>query len=135
VRITPEQFQTIYSVFIGIILLFFVFVGIQILTIRHRQNSPPPRRAPRPAGPPGGGRRTGDSSGATHATFGTSGIGAGDVAPAGGFASTSSDLSSSGDIASGSWDSSDTGGGDYGGGDFSGGGGDSGGGGSSGSWS
>lgn len=128
-RLTPEQFQQVYSIFIGIILLFFAFVGIKMLMFKLREDDPPPRR--RPPAPGAGG--TGEYRPDSHATFGTSGVGPSDMSPAG-MTSASGDLSSSGDVASTSWDSSDTGG-DSGSGDFSGGGGDSGGGGSSGSWS
>ena len=126
-RITPEQFDTIRNIFFFLILCFFAFVGIQILLIRSRWNQPPPRRPPNPPGPP---RPPGTGEYREAAgTFGTSGIGAGDLSSGADFAS-SSDSSSGFD--SGGFDS---GGGDSGGGgDFSGGGGDSGGGGSSGSW-
>lgn len=121
VRITPEQFDTIRTVFFGIVVLFMIFVGIQILGFEHRRRhpQPPPRRPPPP---PGG------EPGDANATFGISGIGAFDMSTStsdGGMSVESVGSDSGGDFSGG-----DSGGG----GDFSGGGGDGGGGGSSGGW-
>ncbi len=129
-RIDPETFDTIRTIFFAAILLFFVFVAINILAIQQRMRDRRRGPAPRPPAPGGTGEYQRVTNGsATHATFGTSGVGAGDLSPAGTGAPPTSETTA-GDVASASWDSGETGGGD-----FSGGGGESGGGGSSGSWS
>lgn len=129
-RLDPATFETIFHIFIGLILLFFAFAAIRILSIKARIDNPPPR--PRPPAPGGTGEYRKGS--ATHATFGTSGIGSSDLSPAGMPTPLTGETSAGDSYADASWDSSDSGG-DSGGGDYSGGGGDSGGGGSSGSWS
>ncbi|HEX2121711.1 MAG TPA: hypothetical protein VHL59_08725, partial [Thermoanaerobaculia bacterium] len=101
-RLTPEQFQQIYWIFVTLILCFMAFVGVRIAMFEHRRRHPdPPRPRRRPGSGGSGTYRPLTKDDRPEGTFGTSGIGASDVAGIGG----ASIVTSSSDVADASFDS------------------------------